>query len=47
MILSTIVNKSSSQITKYLKDRPHNQFTMLDCHDGIPVKPDLDDLYHQ
>ena len=44
MILSTIVNKSSSQITEYLKDRPHNQFTMLDCHDGIPVKPDLDDL---
>ena len=44
MILSTIVNKSSSQITEYLKDRPDNQFTMLDCHDGIPVKPDLDDL---
>ena len=44
MILSTLVNKSSSQITEYLKVRPHNQFTMLDCHDGIPVKPDLDDL---
>ena len=44
MILSTLVNKNSSQITEYLKVRPNNQFTMLDCHDGIPVKPDLDDL---
>ena len=23
----------------------HRQFTMLDCHDGVPVKPDLDGLY--
>jgi len=29
---------------KYLKNRPAKQFTMLDCHDGIPVKPDLDGL---
>lgn len=27
-----------------MKERPANQFTMLDCHDGIPVKPDLDGL---
>ena len=44
MILSTIINKNSSQINEYLMVRPHNQFTMLDCHDGIPVKPDLDNL---
>ena len=44
MILSTLINKSSSQLCDYLKNRPHKQFTMLDCHDGIPVKPDLDDL---
>ncbi|MDD3224777.1 MAG: sucrose phosphorylase [Clostridium sp.] len=43
-ILDTIVNKSSSELCKYLMVRPHKQFTMLDCHDGIPVKPDLDDL---
>ena len=43
-ILSTLVNKSSSSLIDYLKNRPTNQFTMLDCHDGIPVKPDLDDL---
>lgn len=44
MILNTLINKSSSELCKYLKVRPHKQFTMLDCHDGIPVKPDLDDL---
>ena len=44
MILDTLINKSSVNLCKYLEVRPHKQFTMLDCHDGIPVKPDLDDL---
>ncbi|MGG5253625.1 sucrose phosphorylase [Neobacillus sp. SM06] len=43
-ILDTIVNKRSAELLQYLKTRPHKQFTMLDCHDGVPVKPDLDDL---
>ncbi|MDR4945219.1 sucrose phosphorylase [Neobacillus cucumis] len=43
-ILETLINKSSKNLQYYLKNRPHKQFTMLDCHDGIPVKPDLDDL---
>ncbi|WP_337098266.1 sucrose phosphorylase [Paenibacillus sp. YIM B09110] len=43
-ILDTLLNKSSQQLRSYLKIRPHRQFTMLDCHDGIPVKPDMDDL---
>ncbi|MFD2670172.1 sucrose phosphorylase [Marinicrinis sediminis] len=43
-ILDTMINQSSAALTQYLKHRPSNQFTMLDCHDGIPVKPDLDDL---
>ena len=43
-VLDTLVNKSSADLKAYLKVRPHKQFTMLDCHDGIPVKPDLDDL---
>jgi len=43
-VLETFVNKSSEELVKYLKSRPHKQFTMLDCHDGIPVKPDLDGL---
>lgn len=44
MILDALINKSSVNLCKYLEVRPHKQFTMLDCHDGIPVKPDLDDL---
>ena len=43
-VLETLINKSSKRLTDYLKVRPHKQFTMLDCHDGIPVKPDLDEL---
>lgn len=43
-VLDTLVNKTSRELKAYLNDRPHKQFTMLDCHDGIPVKPDLDDL---
>ncbi|WP_416147572.1 sucrose phosphorylase [Salipaludibacillus sp. HK11] len=43
-ILDTLLNRSSKDLKEYLKDRPEKQFTMLDCHDGIPVKPDLDDL---
>lgn len=43
-ILDTLINKSSTELRHYLKARPHKQFTMLDCHDGIPVKPDMDDL---
>ena len=44
-VLDTLVNKTSTRLIEYLKDRPENQFTMLDCHDGVPVKPDLNDLY--
>jgi sucrose 6(F)-phosphate phosphorylase len=43
-VLETLINKNSEDLLQYLKNRPHMQFTMLDCHDGVPVKPDLDDL---
>ncbi|GIO87095.1 sucrose phosphorylase [Paenibacillus faecis] len=43
-ILEALIDKSGESLKQYLKTRPHKQFTMLDCHDGIPVKPDLDDL---
>ncbi|RIX59261.1 sucrose phosphorylase [Paenibacillus nanensis] len=43
-VLETLVKRSSTELYRYLKDRPSKQFTMLDCHDGIPVKPDMDDL---
>lgn len=41
MILEALVFKTSKRLKKYLIIRPQKQFTMLDCHDGIPVKPDL------
>ena len=43
-ITEAIFTKNAKSLASYLKERPHNQFTMLDCHDGLPVKPDLDDL---
>ncbi len=43
-ILDTLLNKDSHELKEYLRTRPAKQFTMLDCHDGVPVKPDLDDL---
>lgn len=44
-ILDAFINKTSQRLKDYLAIRPHNQFTMLDCHDGIPIKPDLNGLY--
>ncbi|EOS55838.1 sucrose phosphorylase [Paenibacillus barengoltzii] len=43
-ILEAILTKNATELKRYLTIRPHKQFTMLDCHDGIPVKPDLDEL---
>ena len=40
-ILSTLINRKSVKLIEYLRKRPINQFTMLDCHDGIPVLPDM------
>jgi sucrose phosphorylase len=45
LILDAFINKTSKKLKEYLKIRPHNQFTMLDCHDGVPLKPDLNCLY--
>ncbi len=45
LVLDTMLNQKSGQLQEYLKIRPHKQFTMLDCHDGVPIKPDLNDLY--
>ena len=43
-VLESLIIHSGKKLSQYLRIRPHKQFTMLDCHDGIPVKPDLDDL---
>jgi len=44
IILDTLIHKSGAKLCEYLRVRPHKQFTMLDCHDGVPVTPDLDGL---
>jgi sucrose phosphorylase len=44
-ILESLLLHSPARLGTHLADRPRRQFTMLDCHDGIPVKPDLDGLY--
>jgi sucrose phosphorylase len=44
-VLDALLNGTSERLKEYLKIRPHRQFTMLDCHDGVPVKPDLNGLY--
>jgi sucrose 6(F)-phosphate phosphorylase len=45
MVLEALISKNSKKFKEYLVVRPHRQFTMLDCHDGIPVKPDLNGLF--
>ena len=44
LILHTLLNRSSRKLRDYLKICPRKQFTLLDCHDGIPVQPDVDDI---
>ncbi len=42
LILHTLINGSSAALKSHLSAVPRQQITMLDCHDGIPVQPDLD-----
>lgn len=44
-ILEALILRRPERLAAYLADRPSRCFTMLDCHDGIPVKPDMDGLY--
>ncbi len=41
LVLHTLFSKSSSRLRDYIARCPRRQFTMLDCHDGIPVLPDI------
>ncbi len=45
VILDALINRSGGRLREYLKNRPKRQYTMLDCHDGLPIKPDLNGLY--
>jgi sucrose phosphorylase len=44
-VLEALVIGSPIRLRPYLQSRSSRQFTMLDCHDGVPVKPDLDGMY--
>jgi sucrose 6(F)-phosphate phosphorylase len=44
-ILEAVLTGEPAALKDYISRRPPRQITMLDCHDGIPVKPDLDGLY--
>ncbi len=44
LTLYTLFTRSSQKLRDYLQVCPRQQYTTLDCHDGIPVQPDLDGL---
>jgi len=44
LTLYTLFTRSSQKLCDYLQVCPRQQYTTLDCHDGIPVQPDLDGL---
>jgi sucrose 6(F)-phosphate phosphorylase len=44
LVLDAVVMRRFTRLVRYLRIRPSQLFTQLDCHDGIPVLPDLDGL---
>ncbi len=41
LVLGALINHEVSHLVDYLRTRPERMVTMLDCHDGIPVYPDV------
>ena len=44
LVLQTFATGDARQLAAHLDGSPAKQFTTLDCHDGIPVRPDLDGI---
>ncbi len=44
LVLHALETRSAGHLADHLARSPERQFTMLDCHDGIPVRPDLDGI---
>jgi sucrose phosphorylase len=42
LVLDALHTGRSAALATHLTASPDKQFTTLDCHDGIPVRPDLD-----
>ncbi len=41
LVLHSLLEGNSAALKAHLRTCPRNQVTMLDCHDGIPVQPDI------
>ncbi len=44
LLLNTFYTGDTQRLSTHLAGSPARQFTTLDCHDGIPVSPDLDGI---
>ena len=44
LLLDALLSGDPRRLAEHIAAAPERQFTMLDCHDGIPVLPDLDGL---
>ncbi len=44
LVLQTLSGGKAARLADHLARSPARQFTTLDCHDGIPVRPDLDGI---
>jgi sucrose 6(F)-phosphate phosphorylase len=44
MLLHAFATGDATPLASHLDRSPERQFTTLDCHDGIPVRPDLDGI---
>ena len=44
LLLHTFATGHAGRLAHHLDRSPDRQFTTLDCHDGIPVRPDLDGI---
>jgi len=44
LLLHALETGSATRLSDHLARSPERQFTMLDCHDGVPVRPDLDQI---
>ena len=44
MLLQTFHTGDAQRLATHLAGSPVRQFTNLDCHDGIPVWPDLEGI---
>lgn len=44
LVLHALETGEAGRLAAHLREMPDRVFTTLDCHDGIPVRPDLDGI---